>query len=144
MKTEIICGIIALAGTVLSGLISWCVSRSSAAKEIEKMKLEWEHEHTVSSDDEFAEMASSVANCLQEKVPQSFDSAISHVAFIRSKESGTIGEKLDALYDVLYEISPNSNAVNFYGVEYQEHLNRANKCLSEVIKAKRKCKGRQN
>lgn len=137
-KTEIICGFIALAGTVVSGLISWLVSRSSAAKEIEKMKLAWNHEHTVSSDDDFAEMVFAVATCLQEKVPVSFDSAISYVAAIRSKESGSLGSKLDALHQVLFEISPNANMVNFYGSEYQSSINRANDCLTEVINEKRK------
>ena len=64
MKTEIVCAIIALVGTAVSGLLSWFVSRSSAVKEVEKLRLTWEHETIVTSDDEFAEMVSSVALCM--------------------------------------------------------------------------------
>ena len=56
MKTEIVCAIIALVGTAVSGLLSWFVSRSSAVKEVEKLRLTWEHETIVTSDDEFAEL----------------------------------------------------------------------------------------
>ena len=61
MKTEIVCAIIALVGTAVSGLLSWFVSRSSAVKEVEKLRLTWEHETIVTSDDpalimQFAEL----------------------------------------------------------------------------------------
>ena len=144
MKTEIVCGIIALVGTAVSGLLSWFVSRTSATKEIEKLKLTWDHESLVTSDDEFADMAASVALCIQEKLPSSFDNAISCVAAVRSKERGTLADRLDELYHTLFDISPNSGAVDFYGQDYQERLKKVNECLSQVIKEKRNHKSSQH
>lgn len=144
MKTEIICAIIALAGTAISGLLSWFVSRTSATKEIEKLKLTWEHENSVTSDDEFADMVAAVALCIQEKLPASFDSAISRVAAVRSKERGSLANRLDDLYHILFDISPNSGIVDFYGRDYQEQLRKVNECLSQVIEEKRKNKSGQH
>lgn len=55
------CAIIALTGTLFSVLCSWFVSRQLTKVEIEKMQRTWEREDVVSSDDEFAQMAESVA-----------------------------------------------------------------------------------
>ena len=88
MKTEIVCAIIALVGTAVSGLLSWFVSRSSAVKEVEKLRLTWEHETIVTSDDEFAEMVSSVALCIQEKLPSSFDNAFAELRPFGRKNRG--------------------------------------------------------
>lgn len=144
MKTEIICAIIALAGAAVSGLLSWFVSRTSAAKEIEKLKLTWDHESSVTSDDEFADMVAAVALCIQEKLPASFDTAISRVAAVRAKEHGSLAHKLDDLYRVLFDVSPNSGIVDFYGRDYQEQLKGVNSCLSQVIEEKRKHKSGQH
>ena len=140
MKTEIVCAIIALVGTAISGLLSWFVSRSSAVKEVEKLRLTWEHETIVTSDDEFAEMVSSVALCIQEKLPSSFDNAICRVASVRSKEQGPLADSLDNLYRILFDISPNSGIVDFYSSDFQERLKQADDCLSQVIEDKRKRK----
>lgn len=144
MKTEIICAIIALMGTAVSGLLSWFVSRTSAAKEIERLKLTWDHESSVTSDDEFADMAASVALCIQEKLPASFDNAISRVAAVRSKERGALADRLDELYNILFDISPNSGTVDFYAQDYQEKLKTVDSCLSKVIEEKRKHKSSQH
>ena len=143
MNTQVICTLIALLGTVSAGIISWFVSKLSAEKEIQKMRLSWEHDNALTSDDDFSEMAAAVATCLQSQIPASFDSAIACVAALRIKETGTISLKLDALYDTLYQISPNSGTVDFaaFTDDYKLHLNRANDCLTDVIKEKRKAKG---
>ena len=143
MAPEIICTLIALCGTVASGLISWLVARSSAEKEIKKMRIEWEHDKLLSSDDDFSEMASSVAVCLQSMELSDFDNALASVAALRIKETGPISLKLDALYTTLYEISPNfctsDSPANLD--EYKHRLDRANDQLTEVINEKRKRTG---
>ena len=101
MKTEILCALIAAAGAILSALIAWFVSRSTANKEIEQLKLTWEREDIVSSDDEFAKMASVVANYIKCDIPGLQREALSSVAAIRSKESGELGSLLDQLYSVI-------------------------------------------
>lgn len=143
MAPEIICTLIALCGTVASGLISWLVARSSAEKEIKKMRIEWEHDKLLSSDDDFSEMASSVAVCLQSLDLSDFDTALASVASLRIKETGPISLKLDVLYATLYEISPNfylsDSPANLD--EYKRRLDLANAQLTEVINEKRKRTG---
>lgn len=98
MSSEMICAFIAVAGTVFSALISYGVSRSTANKELEKMKLTWEREDIVSSEDEFAEMAKAVGAYVQSSHPLHQRVAMELVAAARSKESGALGSLLDALY----------------------------------------------
>ena len=143
MPPEITCALMAVAGTVLSSLISWLVAKSSAEKEIKKMRIEWEHDKILSSDDNFSEMASAVAVCLQSMTPSSFEAALAGVAALRIKETGPISLKLDELYSTLYEISPNSCPVPIPAslAEYRHLLDRANGQLTEVINEKRKRTG---
>lgn len=143
MNTEIVCAAIALAGTVFSGILSWFVARSSADKEIQKMRLNWEHDKILSTDDDFSEMASAVAVCIQSLDPSSFDSALGYVAALRIKEEGPVSLKLDDLYDTLYEISPNtcSSPIPSQLDKYKLLLDRANDRLTDVINEKRKHKG---
>lgn len=98
MKTEIICTLITFAGIAFSAIVSYVISRSTANKEIEKMKLTWEREDVVSSDDEFAEMAGTVAKFVSNSSGQAKRSAMEQVAAIRSKETGELGRLLDELY----------------------------------------------
>lgn len=143
MAPEIICTLITLCGTVASGLISWLVARSSAEKEIKKMRIEWEHDKLLSSDDDFSEMASSVAVCLQSLDLSDFDTALSSVASLRIRETGPISLKLNKLYSTLYEISPSScpDPIPARLSEYRHLLDRANDQLTEVINEKRKRTG---
>lgn len=99
--TEVICALVATSGVVISAFISWLVSRASANKEIEKLMLTWEREDIVSSDDEFADMSSSVAKYIVNLYSSERADAMGKVAAIRSKESGSISEKLDNLYSAL-------------------------------------------
>lgn len=101
MSAEIICALIAIAGTAVSAGVSWFVSRSTANKEIEKMQLAWEREDVISSDDEFAEMAAGVAEFVQSYSALHQRNAIAKVAAIRSKETGELGKLLDKLYDAI-------------------------------------------
>ena len=94
MKTEIVCAIIALVGTAVSGLLSWFVSRSSAVKEVEKLRLTWEHETIVTSDDEFAEMVSSVALLYPKKLLPALITQFAELPSVRSKEQGPLADSL--------------------------------------------------
>lgn len=62
------------------------------------MKLSWEREDLVSSDDEFAEMASAVASFVQCCTGNRQKEALMKIAALRSKEVSDIAELLDALY----------------------------------------------
>lgn len=128
MSSEIISAVIALIGTAASGLISWFISRASAAKEIEKMKLEWSREDTISSDDDFSKMASAVSRYAQCGSIDSLNTAVEQTAGIRSKENGSLAVKLDSLY---FELRTG-------------RIERLDTLLTEVIEEKRNRKSRQN
>ncbi len=101
MTSEVVCSLIALAGTVLSALIAYFVSRSTANKEVEKLKLTWEHEDLVSTDDEYAEMAASVSEFILCHYGSIQRKALARVASIRSKETSEIAILLDSLYQAI-------------------------------------------
>ena len=121
MSTEVICAMIACFGAIFSALISFFVSRTTANKEIEKMELSWKREDIVSSDDEFAEMASAVARFVADSRSCNRLDAMSKVAAIRSREGGDISVYLDLLFKALNDQNPNRCSV----------------FLSEVIEEKR-------
>lgn len=128
MSPEIICTLITVAGTIVSALIAYAVSRSTANKEIDKMKLTWEREDVVSSDDEFAEMAGSVAKFVQSNTSSNQRNAMEQVASVRSKETGALGRLLDELYMDIQS-----------GVIYNSDVR-----LSQVIDQKRESKSKSN
>ena len=128
MYTEVICTVIALAGTIFSGLISWLVSHHVANKEIEKARLTWEREDVVSSEDEFADMASSIALYLQTLNISDWNAAVSKVAAVRSKETGILAEYLDNLYFSLKS----------------QNIQMSEDNLTQVIEEKRKRKSPQS
>lgn len=131
MSTEIICALISLGGVVASGLLAWLVSNSTAKQQVDQMKLTWAHDDVVSSDDEFADMASEVAmyvTLLHDGNWVIADSARAKVAALRSKESGPLACALDALYATLLR-------------DGAEDIDTA---LTEVIKQKRKAKGQDD
>ena len=130
MDTEIICTLISSAGVVLSALIAWLVSRSSAKKEIEKMKLEWEREDVVSSDDDFGQLSAAVSRYVMDtETPIIRKDAVAFAASMRARENGTLAELLDALYTALVEAKPAPVVEN---------------ALVEVIKEQRIRKGQPN
>lgn len=127
MKTEIITALISLAGVIASSVISWFISRNTATNEMKKMKLTWQHEDVVSSDDEFADMAAMVSRCVKfKKGPESEDAA-AKVAALRSKESGNLAISLDNLYSCITAQYPVGTKIDA--------------ALTEVINEKRKAKG---
>ena len=73
-------------------------AKDAAANEIEKMQLTWNREDTVSSDDEFAEMAAVVSKWAVWKTGAWDADAIEKVSSIRAKEIGALGDIMDELY----------------------------------------------
>lgn len=130
MNTEIICALIAVTGTVVSALISFFVSKSSAEKEIQKMKLEWKRQDIVSSDDDFSDMAIAVSAFIQTQTLRTHTQAVAAIMKIRAKESGDIAKSLDALYE----------AVGRRGYGYNPDLNQIDNLLSEILEQKRNSK----
>lgn len=99
-------------------------ARDAAANEIEKMQLTWNREDTVSSDDEFAEMAAVVSKWSLWKNGAWEADAIEKIASIRAKETGVLGDLVDELY----------NCVN------SEMYEKADKVLTKAINERRRLK----
>ncbi len=89
------------------------------------MQRTWEREDVVSSDDEFAQMAESVAVYIHSGVRVA--NCIGKVAALRSKEHGSLAKSLDSLY---FAIQTSDKAA-------------INKALSKVIEEKRRAKSSQ-
>jgi len=102
MTTEVICAIIAAGGAIVSAVIARSVSHSTAKKELERLKLTWDREDVVSSDDDFAEMAFAVARYTQSR-RETYDSSardvISMVASVRARR-----QDLAAIEDALTRV----------------------------------------
>lgn len=130
MNTEIVCALIAVSGTLASAAISFLVSKSSAEKEIQKMKLEWKRQDIVSSDDDFSDMAVAISRFIQMQTSKTHTDAVAAVIKIRAKESGDIAKSLDALYE----------AVGRRGYGYNPDLNQIDNLLSEILEQKRNSK----
>lgn len=102
VSSAVISAVITFIGTVISAREARKSAKETAQeianKEIEKMKLSWQREDMVTSDEEFAEMASVVAKFCAFATGGWSDEAIERVAAIRSKESGILGQIMDDLY----------------------------------------------
>lgn len=130
MNTEIVCALIAVTGTLVSAVISFWVSKFSAEKEIQKMKLEWKRQDIVSSDEDFSDMAVAVSRFIQMQTSKTHTDAVAAVTKIRAKESGTIADSLDSLY----------SAIGMRGYCYNPNREEIDSLLSEVLKQKRNAK----
>ena len=131
LSTEVICALAALAGVILSALISWLVACRTSKTEFEKMRMTWEREDAVSSDDEFAEMADLVSQFVSSHHMTHRHKALGKVSAVRSKESGAVGAALDKLYNALEDV----------GTFGSSDIAPA---LSEAIEQKRKAKGQSH
>lgn len=101
MSTEIISAIIGVASVIISGVVSWLVSKASASKEIEKLKMEWAREDRKAADDEFADMVVAVSCYINMPDPATKARAIEAVAALRAKESGLLASYLDVIYNYI-------------------------------------------
>lgn len=98
--------IAAAVGVLASGLVSFLVAKSQTKAEIKKLKLSWEHEDIVSSDEDFAAMAHSVGDYVTSAKLGLYDDAreaAAKVAGLRVNETGDLGNALDELYRALQE-----------------------------------------
>ena len=128
MSSEITCAIITTVGLIMSTLISLFVARSTATNEIKKMRLSWEREDTVSSDDEFAAMASAVATYICCDVLLNHIDAMAKISALRAKEGAELSKHLDELY---------------FAVREERH-NQIDPLLTELLNKKREIKSNAN
>ena len=124
ITSEFICSIVSFVGVVASALIAKNVSKNTAEKEIEKMKLTWEREDIVSSEDDFSKMTSAVARFAGGPRSSSQREALGEIAAVRAKERGDLATELDLLYQAVLDW-------NHKGVDIH---------LTNVINEKRKLK----
>ena len=128
MTTEVLSGLFSLVGIVSSGVLAFLVAKSSASKEIDKLKLTGKREDVVSSEADFSEMVSSVAVYAKTLSIDDMNTATKWVAKIRAQENGALGDLLDGLYNQLRD------PIVF---ELED-------TLSEIIKEKRQRKNKQD
>ena len=121
LSEDMITIIISVFGVIVSGIVSIAVSKHTANKELEKLRMSWDREDIVSSDEEFSAMAASVAEYVGYCSDTNRNKALAQVASVRAKEKGVLGNALDSLYSYIYKS------------EYQM----ANTQLTEVIMCKR-------
>ena len=128
ISSAIVSAIITTIGSIITAKISQKTAvktaEETANREIEKMERTWQREDIVSSDEEFAEMASAVASFVHMRNGAFSLDATKAVASIRSKETGELASTLDLLY----------NSIQADDYQKTELL------LSEAITEKRKIK----
>ena len=109
VSSAVVSAVITLLGNIITAKITQKAAIEAAKKaanhEIDKMERIWQREDIVSSDEEFAEMASIVAKFVSFKNGAFSDLALEKVAAIRSKESGDLGSIMDNLYKSVLEYS---------------------------------------
>lgn len=107
ISSAIVSAIITTFGTIIAAKIAQKTARETAQEtanqEIKKMERTWEREDLVSSDEEFAEMASIVSKYVSFGTGAWSDEAIAKVAAIRSKEKGELGKIMDDLYKCIMD-----------------------------------------
>ena len=101
MPTEVICALIAFSGAILSAFISFLVSRSTANKEIEKMRLSWDREDTTLADEAFSQMIHAVREYISCENEYFKYGAMNAVDALQLKESDAVNAVLAQLHDAL-------------------------------------------
>lgn len=130
ISTELVCSSISVIGVIASALIAKSVSKNTAAKEIEKMKLAWEHEDMVSSEEEFGYMTASVARYSSNLRETDRRDALGRIASIRAKENEALATALDELYQAVSQ--QNTNSINSYLTKVI-NIKRSLRCNREQI-----------
>ena len=102
ISSAIVSALIAFLGNIITTRMSQEAAIEAAEKtakhELDRMERIWHHESIVSSDEEFAEMASVVSKFVSFATGAWSSEALEKVAAIRSKECGRMGEIMDELY----------------------------------------------
>ncbi len=130
MKPEIVSALISLAGTIVSAIIAWNVSKVTANKETSKLLLTWEHEEQISSEKEFSDMVDAVTRYIQVHSNENRMNAFARLNTMRSKETGNLFYRLELLYQAM-SLLEDDGEPNFHFVD---------KCLTKVLEGKREDK----
>lgn len=128
VSSAVISAVIAAIGGIITTTITQRstrkIAQETANQEIQKMERTWEREDVVSSDEEFAKMASLVSKYVLCANGAWDSEAIEAIAAIRSQENGRLGEIMDELYTCVQS----------------DMYRKADKLLSDAIKEKRRIK----
>lgn len=87
----------------IAGLISWCISKSTAKAEIKKLRETWEHEKETVVNAEFDNMISAVSFFIRSPSGPTGKAAIEKTALFRSKANGELAVIVDELSDMLLQ-----------------------------------------
>lgn len=102
ISSAVVAAIITVFGNIIAAKINQKTTVKTAAEtannELAKMRATWSREDLVSSDEEFADMANSVARYINTGSYNRHTEAMGKIASVRSKETGNIGATLDTLY----------------------------------------------
>lgn len=101
MQTEVICALISLIGALLSAFISYLVSRTTANKEIEKMRLSWDREDAASADEAFSHMIHAVREYTSSENEYFKYAALNSVDTLQLRESAAVASVLAQLHTSL-------------------------------------------
>ena len=122
IPSEIINTLIGAGSAIVSAVIAFLVSRYTLKKETEKMKLSWDREDSIASEDDFKSMAEAVAAYLAYNSQTNQHTALAKVAGIRATETRIFAEELDELYNHIR----------------RDNTSAAEDLLSKIIEHKRK------
>lgn len=132
ISSAIVSAVITVLGNIITAKISQKAAIEAAKKtanhEIDKMERIWQREDIVSSDEEFAEMASVVAKFASFANGAFSSDALEKVAAIRSKESGQIGTIMDNLYkSVLSDSYPQADNLLTQAIDEKRRIKNSEK-----------------
>lgn len=133
MDTETFCALISFSGVIISSVLSYRIAKFSAQKEIDKIRMSWEREDSISSDEEFEEMVVAVTRyiCSHEKADET--AALEKINSLRAKEIGELFFQLNLL----------QRFIKIKDYDGQPDFRLLDECLSDTIEQKRKAKRRQ-
>lgn len=132
-KTDILCAFISFIGAIISSVLAYFISRFSAQNEIEKMRISWEREDMISSDEEFTEMVVTVTRYINSKEKTDETAALEKINSLRSKELG----------ELFFQLNLMQRIINIKDSEGKPDFKFLDKCLSDAIEQRRKAKRRQ-
>ena len=132
-KADILCAFISFIGAIISSVLAYFISRFSAQNEIEKMRISWEREDMISSDEEFTEMVVTVTRYINSKEKTDETAALEKINSLRSKELG----------ELFFQLNLMQRIINIKDSEGKPDFKFLDKCLSDAIEQRRKAKRRQ-
>lgn len=97
LSPEVLDVVMPLTSIILSGIISWIISKSTAIKELRQMQLTWTREDVISLNEHYTKMIYAVQRFLNNPTPEHKGNALEEIAVLREKESGDLAYLLDDL-----------------------------------------------